>query len=307
MQTTPYVRHAMLLLAAVCLSLSTLATRAAAPVEEAAQGGPAAATADAEASDTGEASEEPQAEPAADQPMAELPASDEVIGLFEAQETGAVEVKFIAKNDHEGRLLVTNKLPHDLRVQMPDAFVGVPALAQFGGRGGGGGLGGGGGGRGGGFGGGGGGNQAVGGGMGGMGGGMGGMGGGMFSIPPEKLTKIDVPLVCIEHGKSQPSASKAYEIRPAESYVDRPEVIELLKAFGRGELQHNAAQAAVWHLNSDMTWAELASKLTGTARNINRSPYFNQFELQAAYAYSAEAIRRAATNDTSESEQHYGE
>lgn len=207
--------------------------------------------------------------------------------LFEARDAGDIEVKFIAKNDHHGRILITNKLPEGVKIRIPDAFVGDPVVAQFGG-GGGGNFGGGGGG----LGGGGGGNQSVGGGGGGgFGGGGGGLGGGgAFSIPPDRVTKIDVPLLCLDHGKSDPSSSKPYELRPVNQN-DRPEVVELLKAFGSGELQHNAAQAAVWHLNNDLSWQELAAKLTGTRRNISRSPYFSRFELQAAYAYANEAVR----------------
>lgn len=209
---------------------------------------------------------------------------DALVGLFAGQDEGAIEVKFIAKNDHQGRILITNKLPHGVRVQLPEAFVGDPVVAQFGG--GGGNFGGGGGNFGGG-----GGNQSVGGGGGGNFGGGGG-GGGVFSVPPERVTKIDVPLLCLDHGKADPSSSKPYKLRPVDSATDRAEVVELLKAFGAGQLQHNAAQAAVWHLNNDMPWEELAAKLTGTRRNISRSPYFSRYELQAAYAYANEARRR---------------
>ncbi len=221
--------------------------------------------------------------------------SNAVVDLFAGQDDGTLEVKFIAKNDHEGRILITNKLPHGVKVQIPAAFVGDPVVAQFGGGGGGFGGGGGGGGFGGG---GGGGQQSVGGGGGGLGGGGGGFGGGggggggVFSIPPERVTRIDVPLLCLDHGKADPSSSKPYTLRPVDPSTDRPEVIELLKAFGNGGLHHNAAQAAVWHLNNDLSWQQLASKLTGTRRNISRSPYFSRFELQAAYNYAHEAVRR---------------
>ena len=244
-------------------------------------------------------------------PVAEAPAEvaipdvaeDAIVGLFEAREAGQIEVKFIAKNDHEGRILITNKLPHGVKVQLPNAFVADPVVAQFGG--GGGGMGGGSS-----FGGGGGGgSQSMGGGGGGMGGGMGGGGmgggGGVFSVPAERVTKINVPLLCLDHGKKDPSSSKPYELRPVDPSSDRPEVIELLKAFGNGQLQHNAAQAAAWHLNNDMTWQELGTKLTGTARSISRSPYFSRFELQAAYSYAAEANRLASEVEVTSPGENY--
>jgi hypothetical protein len=207
------------------------------------------------------------------------------VELFEAIKNGVVEEKFIAMSDRKARLILTNKTKQPLNVKLPEAFASVPVLAQFGGGGGGGRAGGGGGG------GTGGGQQTGGGGMGGGGGGGG--GGGMFSIPPEKTAKINVNTVCLDHGLRDPSSSKPYKIAPAESHIDNPAVIELLKAYGRGELQHGAAQAAAWHLNSNVSWNDLAAKQTGTVRNINRSQYFSADELRAGVAYANEAVRRA--------------
>src|SRR5690606_25453170 len=115
---------------------------------------------------------------------------------------------------------------------------------------------------------GGGGSQGVGGGIGGGGGGFGGQGGGggVFSVPPEKIGKINLEVVCLDHGKPDPSSSKPYRIIPIEQYVKQPAVIELMKALGRGELQHDAAQAATWHLNNGLSWQELAAKKQGSER-----------------------------------------
>jgi hypothetical protein len=218
---------------------------------------------------------------------------------------GQVDVKFIAKNDRAARVLITNNLKQPIHLKLPEAFAGVPVLAQgFGGGGrGGGGFGGGGGGRGGGGfgGGGGGGQQSVGGGLGGGGLGGGGLGGGgggggFFSIPPEQTAKINVAVVCLDHGLQNPSSSNPYKMVPAEEHLDRPAVIELLKAFGRGELQHGATQAAAWNLNNDLSWNELAAKLAGTRRSLSRLPYFSRDEIRAGMAYAAEAIRLADAN-----------
>jgi hypothetical protein len=80
---------------------------------------------------------------------------------------------------------------------------------------------------------------------------------------------------------------------PILDHVQSPAVIELLKAFGRGELNHDAAQAAVWHLNSGVSWQELAAKLTGTRRSFTRGPYFSAEEIRAGMAYANEATRLA--------------
>ncbi len=221
------------------------------------------------------------------------------VEFFSAMDEGHVEVKFIAKSDRAARILITNKTAKPIQLKLPEAFAGVPVLAQFGGGGQGGGGFGGGGRGGGGLGGGGGGQQSVGGGLGGGGGGGlqgGGGGGGFFSIPPEQTAKINVPVVCLDHGLRNPSSSANYKIVPAGAHLDRPEMIELLKAFGRGELQHGATQAAAWHLNSHLSWNELASKLQGTRRSLSRPPYFSREEIQAGIAYASEAHRLAQVN-----------
>src|SRR5687768_14780940 len=96
------------------------------------------------------------------------------IDLFKAIDAGDIEVNLIPKDAVEGTITVTNKTGKPLTIKMPEAFAGVPVLAQLNGGGGLGGLGGGnnnGGGNSNA-------NQGLGGGMmGGMGGGM--MGGGM--------------------------------------------------------------------------------------------------------------------------------
>jgi hypothetical protein len=203
-------------------------------------------------------------------------------------ENGDLDVTIIAKSDRAGRVIIANKTGGPVEIKLPEAFAAVPVAAQFGGGGGGQGGGGQGGG-------GGGGQQSGGGGFGGGGGGGqgGGGGGGVFSIPPDETAKLPVALVCLDHGLKNPSSSKPYKLVPAESHVTKPAVIELLKAFGRGELNHGAAQAAAWNLNSEMSWDALASKQTGTVRNINRSPYFSAAQIRAGMAYAEEATRRA--------------
>ena len=83
---------------------------------------------------------------------------------------------------------------------------------------------------------------------------------------------------------------------PADSVVDRPAVVELLKAFGRGDLKHGAAQAAAWHLNNDLSWQQLAAKLQGTKRSFKRPPYFSADEIRTGMAYATEAERLAVAN-----------
>src|SRR5690349_19310689 len=89
-------------------------------------------------------------------------AAADTVEMFAGMKAGDIDVKLIPKDDTESRVMIKNNTKRPLNVRLPDAFAGVPVLAQIGGLGGGA--------RPGGVGGVGGGQQTMGGGMGGMGG-----------------------------------------------------------------------------------------------------------------------------------------
>jgi hypothetical protein len=222
----------------------------------------------------------------------------ETVEMFSAIKDGKIGVTLIPKDSTGCKVRIENKTDKPLSVKLPEAFAGVPVLAQAMGGFGGGGMGGGmGGGRGGGMGGG---QQAFGGGMGGMGGGMGGMMGGMgggmgmFNVPPEAVGELKVTTVCLEHGKKEPRPRPGlkHEIRPIEEYTDRVEVQEAIRMLGRGMMPQRVAQAAVWHLENEMSWQELAGKQLRFA-NGTRAPYFSPQEIQAAMQVTAAATQLA--------------
>ena len=203
------------------------------------------------------------------------------VEMFAAIEKGDISVKLIPKDSTESQVLIKNETDQPLNVKLPDAFAGVPVLAQQGG-----------------FGGGGGGNhhssnsnsnknqnQGMGGGMGGMGGGM-----GFGNIPPEKVAKFKVPTVCLDHGKAEPRAAIPYTIKPIESYSSKPGVRELCVMLGSGQVSQRAAQAAAWHLNNGMSWEELAAKRIRHLNGESR-PYFTPAEIQAGMQIATDAIR----------------
>jgi hypothetical protein len=206
---------------------------------------------------------------------------DRTVELFEAIQAREIEVKLIPKDDAEARVLVKNNTKKPLNVKLPDAFAGVPVLAQVGG----GNIGGGGGG--------GGANQSFGGGMGGMMGG-GGMGMGMMNVAPEQVAQFKVDIVCLEHGKKDPRPNIPYKIAAVDRVTTRPGVKELLAAMGKGEIHRRAAQAAAWHLANGLSWEQLAAKriphLNGTSE-----PWFSPQEIQAGM--------RIATAAAAESQQ----
>jgi hypothetical protein len=219
---------------------------------------------------------------------------DRTVDVFKAMEAGEIEVKFIPKDAKEGALLVKNKTDKPLNVKLPEAFAGVPVLAQIGGIGGGGlgGIGGGGG-------------QAVGGGVGGMGGGGlggGGLGGGgVFNVAPDKVGKLKVASVCLEHGKPDPTARMAYTIKPIEEVTKKADVIEVCKMLVRGEIDQASAQAAAWHLQDGLTWEQLAAKEKVHLSNGYIEMYFNRANLAVAMKAVGVAGERAKAHPSTAS------
>ena len=224
------------------------------------------------------------------------------VELFAAIEAGEIDVKLIPKDSTTGIVMIENKTKKPLTIQLPAAFAGIPVLGQIGIGGGiGGGAMGGGGGMGGGQ------NQAMGGGMmgggmmgGGMGGGGfggGGMGGGFFNVGPEKVGKIKFAGVCLEHGKADPNPRVTYKMVPIDSFTKNPEVIAVVQMLGRGEIDQRSAQAATWHLQNDMSWQELASKIGAKHLNGTTEPYFTPSQMELALRITREAARRVEANE----------
>ena len=216
----------------------------------------------------------------------EYNAKDQTVEMFAAIEKGDIAVKLIPKDSTQCRVLIENKTDKPLNVKLPEAFAGVPVLAQVNNPVGG--------------------NnnnnqmQGMGGGMGGMGmggTGMGGMGGGgmggggFFNVAPEKVGQFKVATVCLEHGKAEPKPIP-YQIKPIDTFTSKPGVRELCQALAAGQIGQRAAQAAAWHLNNDMSWEQLAAKRLRFANGTSR-PYFTQEELQGGMQVAAVAVKVA--------------
>lgn len=224
--------------------------------------------------------------------MASEPASEEM-ELFSAIKQGKIEVKVVAKNALQARLDVTNKTQEPLKINLPDSFALVPVLAQdFGGgsggrgsssssnRGNSGGSGGGG-------------SQSSGGGSNsGRGGNSGGSRGGSssYSLLPEKTIHDHIKTVCLEHGKKDPSPRIRYELRPISDVTDNKAVHLLCEKVGLGEVDQKSAQAAVWHLNNEMSWNELGAKINKDTVG-RKFPYFSDAEMNDAMRLVGKALK----------------
>jgi hypothetical protein len=222
-----------------------------------------------------------------------------VVELFAGMESGEIEVKVFPKDSTKGTVTIKNNTDKPLTIKVPPAVAGVPVLAQlcggFCGGGGGGGMGGGG-------------NQGFGGGMmgGGMGGMMGGMGGmgGMFNVAPEKVAKVKLVTVCLDHGKEDPNPHIEYKLVPIETYAKDPAVTEVIKLMLAGKLDQHSAQAATWHLQNGLSWQELATKIGAKHLNGTVDPYFTPVHLQRALAatkHAQKAVEASSQEQPTES------
>ncbi len=128
--------------------------------------------------------------------------------------------------------------------------------------------------------------------MGGMGG-MGGMGMGLQRIAPEKMQKLTVQMVCLEHGKKDPNPKMAYKMVPIEQFTKKADVRVLCEALGYGHVTQNTAQAAAWHMMDGLTWNELAAKNRVESKYLGNIRWFSPFELRTAMAVVKEADRLA--------------
>lgn len=212
------------------------------------------------------------------------------VEMFAAMDDGTLDVTMIPQNSLKGNLMLNNTTDEPLTVQLPEAFVGVQVLKQYGGGGfGGGGLGGAGGG-----------GQAAGGG-GGDGGGGGG-GGGFFSVPPDKIVRVSYNSVCLEHGKTEPSPRMRYRPIPVAQHSTDPVLNELLKLVASGRIDPQVAQAAAWNIANDMSWQELASKPKSRLGGRSK-PYFSGIELTRARNLVAVAAANARKNAEKQDEE----
>ena len=257
------------------------------------------------------------------------------VEMFEAMDNGLLQVNYVGKDSTQASVLFENKTGEALDVVLPETFgaihINPQMMGGMGGMGGGmggmggmgmggmgmGGMGGGMGGQGmgGGFGGGMGGMGGMGGGMGGMGGmGMGGMGG-MMRVEPDKVRKVIVPTLCLEHGKKDPNPRMKYKIVRLEEVNDSPVVAQLCKAVANGKVSQNIGQAAAWHVANGLSWHELISKPRSFDSFGGASMYFSRLELENAVRLVGAATSEAEmladtasdTNEAPEAEESIGE
>lgn len=216
-----------------------------------------------------------------------------VVELFEAQQTGEIGIKVVVRDQHHARVIVTNQTKVPLSIELPAVLAARPVLAQgfFG-------------------------NGSTPGAFNGQQSGgasapqaIGGPsstsifanagqnqnnGGAVFNIPPESVRALRLDCFCLEHGKPNPRSVHDYELVPLAEVNDDPALAEVLVRFGRGDVDRDATQAAVWHTANGKTWQELAAMSRMVALNAS-APIFTRRQLDLAKQLASQAEKSAAT------------
>ncbi|MBK96456.1 MAG: hypothetical protein CMJ79_12225 [Planctomycetaceae bacterium] len=122
--------------------------------------------------------------------------------------------------------------------------------------------------------------------------------GGFQNIEPGKVRKFKVTTVCLEHGKKEPNPRVKYDIVPIESFTKKPEVIELCRMLGSGQLNQSAAQAAAWHFTDDLSWQQLVNKIGARHLNGTVDRYFHPNQVRLGMRYAQVAAHRAKLQPT---------
>ena len=217
-----------------------------------------------------------------------------VVDLFAGIQKGQIEAKLVAKDFTQCRLMVTNKTDAPISVRLPDVFAGVPVLAQLG-------------------------MNAPGlnnnqpnsnnrnqkapqslgltSPLGNMLNGINGNNPGgqhAFNIPPEKVEKIKLKAVCLDHGKPAPTHTTSFELKAFESVVQQPEVYEICRMMGQETVSQRVAQAAVWHLVNNLSWKDMA--LSGLKALFGPDAgHFTAAEIQAAQRVLKQATKTVSS------------
>jgi len=200
------------------------------------------------------------------------------VELFDAIKSGQADVRVIPRDSTVLTLMVKNTTDRPLRLQMPPALVAAPILAQqpfpnlfqnnnnnnnnnsSG-------------------------NQAVGFRPGQNNNNNNNNNNGPFNpfmnVPAGREIKVRLPCVCLEHGKPDPTARVAYELRPLSDFSTDRRVATAIASLGEKNADQLVIQLAVWNMVNEKSWDELAAMKTSSLPAF-AEPRFDRQELAQA-------------------------
>jgi hypothetical protein len=118
-----------------------------------------------------------------------------------------------------------------------------------------------------------------------------------FCIPPEKVARIDLVGVCLDHGMPEPNPRVPFEVHPIDQATSRPEVAAAIAMHVCDRVNQTTAQLAVWHLQNGKTWDELADERVERALGSPRR--YSRRQIDAAKEFVEWLEQQAAEEDAS--------
>lgn len=109
-----------------------------------------------------------------------------------------------------------------------------------------------------------------------------------FSIPAERVVRIEFQSVCLRQGAATPNSGNVYRLVRVEQFSSDPRLPQLLARIGKSHHSQPALQAAAWHLSDGLSWEQIA-QLTYGRVNAPDVPQFSAADLRSARKLLAEA------------------
>ena len=175
--------------------------------------------------------------------------------MFAAMGRGELAVRLLPEKEQQARLELENRTGRPLTVQVPQAFGGRFILAAVGAAAGP--------------------PQSL------------GVapswpaGSGIFCIPPEKVGYVRARTACLDESRPEPSPGMVYEVCGLEELTQQPAVQRLCGMLGDRHTDPQAVQAAVWYLNCDLSWRQLAARLRSLGGPHGTQRFFTSKQIEA--------------------------
>jgi hypothetical protein len=177
----------------------------------------------------------------------------EAVEMFAAIDRGDLVVRLTPEKNQQARVTLENRTSRPLTVEVPPAFGARFILAAAG---------------------------VAGAAPQPLGVGGGGTGGGMFCIPPEKVGYFRAKTACLAESQPAPTPGMVYEICRLEELAPQSAVERLCAMLGDGQTDPAAVQAAVWHLNCNLSWRQLAARLRSVGGEHGTQRWFTSMQIE---------------------------
>jgi hypothetical protein len=82
-------------------------------------------------------------------------------------------------------------------------------------------------------------------------------GNGFMNVPVGKVSKLTLPAVCLNYGKTEPTPRNPYSLHPLASHNASPVLREIIESLAKGNVAQDIAQLAAWHIANDMSWESM--------------------------------------------------